>query len=156
MSTHSKESLALSAAIANSGMTKAAIALQIGVTAANVSQWATGRRPVPVAHAEQLATLLDVKPESVCAAYAKLVANGSAISVRADVRPDLEISRLQNDVHALNIALGALVVTMVKHRPAEARDVAQDLRRTVPKKFQDSGLLRVLLSTLDRAADRPV
>lgn len=65
--------------------------------------------------------------------------------------PDLQIARLENDIHALNLAIGSLVSVMVNHRPAEAGDVAGALRRQVPEKFRDQGLLSELLAVLDKA-----
>jgi transcriptional regulator with XRE-family HTH domain len=67
--------------------------------------------------------------------------------------PDETIRRLQNDVRALNYALGAMVAAMTRHRPTEAKAVADLLRRRAPEQYLDYGLLPALLATLDAAED---
>lgn len=69
-----------------------------------------------------------------------------------DRSTDLKIARLENDVHVLNIALGALVATMVEHRPAEAQDAASALRKATPAKFLEGDLVQGLLEVLGHAA----
>lgn len=67
--------------------------------------------------------------------------------------PDETIRRLQNDVRALNYALGAMVAAMTRLRPNEAQAVAELLRRRAPEQYLDYGLLPALLATLDAAED---
>jgi DNA-binding transcriptional regulator YdaS (Cro superfamily) len=150
-----KESMLIAASIVSSGMTKAAIAKELDVEPANVSHWASATRPVPADKAVGLARLLEVEPEAVSAAYAKIaVSGGSSVQSKAAseaLRPDLEIARLQNDIHALNLALASMVAVMTQHRPAEAKVVASTIRKSVPRKFRDQGLVHELLTTLDQA-----
>lgn len=80
---------------------------------------------------------------------------GNVVALRKTpdtVSEGLAISRLENDVHVLNLALGALAAAMADHRPTEARDVAKALRRNVPAKFRDQGMLAELIAVLDKAA----
>jgi hypothetical protein len=67
------------------------------------------------------------------------------------ISPEETIRRLQNDVRALNYALGAMVSAMTRLRPAEAQAVADLLRRRAPEQFLDYGLLPALLATMDAA-----
>lgn len=152
-----KEAMAIVAAMAEKRLKNVDVALELGLeNPSNVSQWRTSERPVPPQYAVALAAMLGLKPEQVSAGYAQLQVAG-AVAVNPDtagdvkLRPDLEIARLQNDIHALNLALGALVVTMTRHRPTEAKDAAAAMRKVIPKKFRDRGLVHELLTTLDQA-----
>lgn len=64
-------------------------------------------------------------------------------------RQSIKIAHLENDIHALNIALGALVATMVVHRPAEAAEAAAAFRKAVPREFADKGLIPELIAVLE-------
>jgi len=64
---------------------------------------------------------------------------------------DLDIARLHGDIRATNYVFAALISAMAVHRPAEARDVVDALRRTVPAQFRDHGLIRELLGAMDKA-----
>lgn len=164
--TPTRESRALAAAISDSGMTKAAIAEQIGVSPGLVSQWASGYRPIAPEHAPALGTLLRIDPASISNGFAKIVQTGAVVAIGGKSTPvgatsqqpvedsDLAIARLQNDVHALTLALGSLTAVMVGHRPAEAQAVAAAMRRNVPAKYQDTGLIQQLLSMLDKAGPK--
>lgn len=70
----------------------------------------------------------------------------------AELRPELVIARLQNDVDSLRYVLAAMVATMTVHRPTEASDVAKALRNRIPSKFRDQGFAHELASVLERAA----
>jgi predicted transcriptional regulator len=172
-----KESRALAAAIAESGLTKAAIAEQLDVSPGMVSQWASGHRPVSFGQALGLSAILRIAdPASISAAFAELqdqleasnagatVSDGQvtkrrvkslgrmpAISGMSDVDPELAIHRLENDVYALNLALGALTSVMVAHRPAEAQAAAAAMKRNIPSSYRDTGLIQQLISVLERA-----
>lgn len=151
-----KESRILEAAINGSGMTKEAIAAVIGVSPGMVSQWSSGYRPVAPERAAALARAVGLDdPASISHGYAETVSSGSAAlkldQVDNEAPTDLAIARLQNDVHALTMAIGSLTAVMVAHRPAEAQAVGAALRRNVPAKFRDQGMIRELLSVLDRA-----
>lgn len=154
----SAQSLALTAAINASRITKAAIAEQVGVSAGMVSQWASGHRPVPAGKARKLAEVLGVKdPKRISAAFAEVAENerSNVVPLRQvsdqPLRPELVIARLQNDVDALRYGMAALVATMTFHRPSEAEAAAKAIRRNVPAKFRDQGFLAELLAVLDRA-----
>lgn len=162
MTTHQRtvkprppEAVALEAAIKASKMKKAAIAEQMDVHPSFISQWCAGTRPVPADKAVRLGKLLGVDPKQISAAFREVQASvGNVVQLKTegrDSRPyELVISRLENDVHALNLALGALASVMVVHRPAEAADAASALRRLVPGKFQDKGFVHELIALLEK------
>lgn len=151
------ESKALADAIAKSGLKHPAIGEAIGVSPAFISHVATGRRPVPAEKAEALAQLLDTKPELISLAYANdvkrygvAVVGGASVDSGVDSRrPDQAMRRVENDVQSLRYAVGALVGTMVLNRPREAKEVADVLRKKIPKKFRERGFVWELLQTLD-------
>lgn len=148
--TTTAESRLIAAKIKALGITKAAIAKALGLDPSFVSHWASGHRPVPARYARPLAEQLGVAPEQISAAYSDV--SGAQLGVLpAAVSPELEVARLQNDVHALNLALASIVVVMTRHRPAEAKDAAAAIRAKVPRKFRDLGLVHELLKTLDNA-----
>jgi len=159
--TPSKETMRLSAAFSDSGMTKAAVATHMGVSDGMVSQWVSGYRPVPADKAPKLARLLGVAdPGSISAKYAQVseADSGNVVPIRKegsssddDRRDDLKIARLENDVDSLRYALAALVSVMAVHRPAEGADVAKALRKHVPAKFVKQGYVAELLKALDRS-----
>jgi transcriptional regulator with XRE-family HTH domain len=155
----SKESLILKAAFEAAGIKQAALARQMDVSPGMVWQWLNGATPVAAQHAVKLGELLSVQPKRISAAYAAIAKSepGNVVPLRqgSDTsdprRPDQVIARLENDAHAANLALAVLVSVMTRHRPAEARDAAAALRKTVPAKFRDRGLIHELLATLDKA-----
>jgi transcriptional regulator with XRE-family HTH domain len=153
------ESRAVKAAIDASGLAQTAIADMIGVSPGMVSQWASGMRPVPSDKAPKFAKAVGQTddPGKFSAAYRGVVAaQGGALPVNVtatsgDAREfGLVISRLENDIHALNLALGLLTGVMKEHRPAEAAAVASLIRRKVPPKYRDKGLLSELLGALEK------
>lgn len=162
---HTKQSRiiaqALKAALTTPGESKAAIAEQIGVSPSLLYQWETGRRPVASEKAAIASRVLGIKdPATISEGYAETLRSSlgaNALMLKPadrdnDQAPtDLAISRLQNDVHALSLALGALTSVMVAHRPAEAQAVAATVRRKVPAKWRDQGLIHELLAVLDNA-----
>lgn len=154
-----KESLVLKAAFDSTGLTQAAIARKLDVTPGLIWQWLNGNTAVPANKAVRLAEIVSTDPRKISAAYADVHQHepGNVVPIRAPLsgedarRPDLVIARLENDVTALNYALAALIATMTAHRPTEARDAASTIRKSVPAKFRDKGLLHELLQTMDRA-----
>ena len=145
------ESLALKAALAARGKAAAKeLAELLEMEPSGISQWATARRPVPAKLAPAVADYLGVDPASISKQYAQVPPK--AAPARGEVSEPLAISRLQNDVLAINYALAVLVGTMVRHRPAEAQEAAAALRKVAPARFRDMGLLKELLTTLDAAA----
>lgn len=155
------EAAALSDGIRSASITKAAIADHMDVSPGMVSQWCSGHRPVPADKATRLAKLLGLDPRQISAAFRGVSdsSEGNVVPLRRDQPLDprsqeLVIARLENDVHALNIAVGTLAAVMVSHRPAEALDAVAALRRRVPAKFQDRGFVHELIALLDKAAKR--
>lgn len=153
-----KESRAIKAAIDAAGMTKAAIAERIGVTPALVSQWASGLRPMSADKTPIFARVVGAdNPRAFSIAYGEVeMAQGSTLPIRkaeasGDVREyGLTISRIENDIDAMRLAIGLLAGAMKVHRPAEAADVAASIRRSAPPKFRDKGLLGELLAILEK------
>jgi transcriptional regulator with XRE-family HTH domain len=150
-------SLALSAAIKDSKLTKALIAEHMDVSPGFVSQWASGLRTVPPEKASRLGDLLTIEPSNISPKFAQHWASpGNVVPIRNDDsadqrRPELIIARLENDIDSLRFAVGALVAAMTTHRPIEAVDVAKSIRKSVPKKFVRQGYLHELLQALDKA-----
>jgi DNA-binding transcriptional regulator YdaS (Cro superfamily) len=143
------QSAAISGALRKLGKGAGArLAASVGAAPAFVSQWATARRPVPPELAPGVAEFLGLRPEQVSAAYARIPARGEPAP---EALPPA-VARTPNDVRAINLALGALVVAMTKHRPTEAVDVAAAIRRIAPTEFREHGLLKELLTTLDAAS----
>lgn len=143
------ESLAISRALKARGKgSAAALADRLGLTPSVVSQWATARRPVPADLAPAVADFLGLTPEGVSTAYARIPLRvGEPSGTYAKHLPP-NVQRAPDDIHALNLALGALVATMVRHRPAEAAAYAAALRKNTPPALRDVGLIRELLTTL--------
>jgi DNA-binding transcriptional regulator YdaS (Cro superfamily) len=134
----------------------------MGVTDGMVSQWVTGRRPVPAEKAVRLGSYVDIDPRAISAKYnamAEAGSMGNVVPLRASqgsdeepLRQDLVIRRLENDVDSLRYALAAMVAVMTTHRPAEASDVAKAIRRHVPGRYVQQGFVNELLQALDRGA----
>lgn len=152
------ESRAIKAAIDAAEMKQKDIAPLVGVESSMVSQWATGARPMPADKAPAFARAIHYEGDVgvFSAAYRSVyAAQGAGGAVQhaertGDLRDmGLIVSRLENDVRALNRAIGALVSVMVEHRPTEAADVASAIRRLMPPKYRDKGLLGELLEALD-------
>lgn len=154
-----KQSLVLKSAFDAAGLSQAAIARKLDVSPGLVWQWLNGNTPVPANKAVRLGEIVSADPRRISTAYADVHQHepGNVVPISAPSsgdearRPDLVIARLENDVTALNYALAALIATMTAHRPAEARDAASTIRKAVPAKFRDKGLLHELLQTMDRA-----
>lgn len=150
------EAIALDQAIKRQRLKKAAIAEHLDVHPSYVSQMVSGLRPVPADMAVPLAKLLDADPKLISKAFREVQSSGGNVVPfrtpgEADDRPyELVIARLENDVHALNLALGALASVMVVHRPAEAADAAATLRRLVPAKFLGKGFVHELIALLEK------
>jgi hypothetical protein len=64
-------------------------------------------------------------------------------------QPEFQAAQLENSLHAIRLALGALFVDMARFKPAEGARVAETIRATIPENFQDRGLLAGLLEALD-------
>lgn len=157
-----KEALRLKAAIDASDYTQAQVAANLEVDPTLVSQWCKSRRPVALEKAKPLADMLGIEdPGMISAAWrdAYQAGVGQAVPKLAETdddprRPDLVIARLENDVHALSLAIATMVSVMVVHRPAEAADAAEAMRKTIPRKWRDKGLIAELLTSLDLAPKR--
>lgn len=159
--TATDESRRIAAAFrSNAALKKARVAAQVGVSAAMVSQWVHGVRPVPARFARPLADALGVTdPRTISAAYAQ-VANEEPENVlnmpgSPALRPGLEKSRIENDVDALRYVVSALVNAMIVHRPTEAKDVAEGIRGLVPAKYLDQGFVGAELAKLERHVGQP-
>lgn len=136
----------------NPDLTEEAVGAQMGVTQGQVSHWTNARLPVPARRALKLASILGIDdPGEISLDYralaARMAANPSAVS---EIRPDLEISRLQNDIDALRGALAVMAAVMVAHRPAEGAAYARALRKHVPAKFVRQGFVHELIETLEQ------
>lgn len=155
-----KEALALASAMATSKLKNVSVAKHMGVTEGLVSQWVTGHRPVPPDKALRLANYVGAEPGQISAKYAQYAQSedmGNVVPMRAtkdqgDLRPDLVIARLENDVDALRYAMAAMVAAMTVHRPAEGAAVAKALRGHVPAKFVNHGFVAELLRALEKDA----
>lgn len=141
------ESLALRAARKRSGLSQAAVADHLGINASLPSQWETGGRPVPSDKAVAVGQLLGVEPAAISAAYRRLQQQGVVSDGRASTGQGKEDTL--DRMLALDMAIGVLVAVMAEHRPAEARDVADAIRKKIPAQLREQGLFRELLSTLD-------
>lgn len=158
----SKEAMTIAALMAQKpGLSNVSIARYMGVSDGLVSQWVTGRRPVPADKAVRLAEYMGADPKAISAKYAAVHAQepvGSAAvpavnEADADERRlDLTIARLENDIDSLRFAIAAMVSVMTVHRPAEGAAVAKAMRRHVPAKFVRQGYLAELLDVLDKGA----
>lgn len=79
------EGLAITEAVAQAGLTQAAVAELLDVTPGFISQFASGHRPVPWDKAERLADVLRVEPRQISAEYARLMDHfGSSQVTRLD------------------------------------------------------------------------
>lgn len=150
-------------AMAEVGMNQKELAGRVGVKPPSVNGWLSakakflrGENLLKAAKALGVSEMWLAEGKGPMRAEALPRSAGNVVPLHkaAEREPDLAIARLENDVHALNLALGSLVAAMVSHRPTEAEDVAATLRRRVPAKFQDQGLLSELLAVLDRAGAR--
>lgn len=149
------ESRALKAAIDGAKMTKAALAEALDVTPGLISQWVSGRTPVAPGKAPLAASVLGIDAATISAAYREIeTIQGNVLPMKKPTASEearemgLVIARLENDVHALNMALGLLVGVMKIHRPAEASELASTIRRRAPARYRDKGLLSELLAAL--------
>jgi hypothetical protein len=157
-----KEALRLKASIDASDYTQAQVAANLEVDPTLVSQWCSSRRPVALEKAKPLADMLGIQdPGQISKAWrdAYQAGVGQVAPKLAEVeddsrRPDLVIARLENDVHSLSLAIATMVSVMVVHRPAEAADAAEAMRKRIPRKWRDKGLIAELLTALDLAPKR--
>lgn len=99
----------------------------------------------------RIAERLGVRTEWLETGKSPKQADVHATGQQPELRPELVIARLQNDVDSLRYAVAALVATMTVHRPAEAADAAKALRKQLPAKFRDQGFAHELASILERA-----
>lgn len=157
--TPTKESEAIATAMRDHRLSNAMVAHHMHVSDGMVSQWKTGRRPVPATHAPKLATLLGVDDAAeISAAYSNVrtAQLGNTALAVAEQHPQysdqLTIRRLENAVDSLRYAIAAITSATVVHRPAEARDVARLIRKHVPTPIARKGLLAELLQALDKAS----
>jgi transcriptional regulator with XRE-family HTH domain len=162
-STPTRESLVLKAAMDAAPVNMTEVALELGVDRSLISQWCNSIRPVSAAKARELAEILGIDdPAKISRPWADAQKHLGVTQAapkpmeddRDERRPDLVIARLENDVHALSLALGLLVSVMVVHRPAEAADVAEAIKKRVPRKWRDKGLIAELQKSLELAGKR--
>jgi DNA-binding transcriptional regulator YdaS (Cro superfamily) len=71
-----KYAKAFVAAMKKSGIRNTVIAAELGVVDNCISQWRTGRRPIPADRAVPVASLLKVRPEQISEAYDRLLQAG--------------------------------------------------------------------------------
>lgn len=84
-----KYAQAFADAMNETGVRNTTVAAQLeGIGYNNVSQWRTGRRPIPADHAPAIAALLDVPPERISKAYARRMHAESARMAMASGSPD--------------------------------------------------------------------
>jgi hypothetical protein len=151
-------SLALRQAIRDAQKTHEDVADAMKVTPGLVSAWVTARKAVPAERAVPLATYLGCAPETISAGYAEIAKQGAKVLTLPGspaLAPELAQSRVENDVDALRMALWALTGAMTAHRPAEAKDVLQMLRKAAPARFLRQGFLAELVAMLESRADQP-
>lgn len=154
--TPTPESAALDNAMADRRVHNATLARHVKVSDGLVSQWRTGRRPVPAHYAPKVAGFLDMQdPALISAQYAQVRAaqtgNGVAIPGVDAFPDDLALRRLENAIDELRHAVAAMITASIIHRPAEARDVAKAIRRHAAPRSLRSGLLAELLQALEKA-----
>lgn len=151
-----RESEALDAALAKRGRSaNRQLAALLDMEPSVVSQWRTARRPVPARLAEIVADFAGVRPDQISRAYAEMAAAQLRLAVgepRAAYAAADEVAADQ--IREIHSVLAALVAAMVKHRPAEAADVASALWRMAPAHLLEKGLIPELLATLDAAGRR--
>lgn len=71
-----KYARALKEAMESSAVRTSDLAGKVGVNDASVSQWRSGRRPVPVERAPKVGEILNVPPERISEAYDRLLRSG--------------------------------------------------------------------------------
>lgn len=137
---------------ANPDLTEESVGAQVGVSQGQISHWTGGRLPVPSGRAIKLASALGIDdPSSISVAYRELqlqAARGESIG--HEMRPDLEIARLQNDVESMRRVIAVMATVMMSHRPAEGASVVRALKKHVPVKFVRQGFVHELLATLEK------
>ncbi|MBN8921613.1 MAG: hypothetical protein BGP10_15895 [Rhodanobacter sp. 68-29] len=149
------EAQALTAAINAAEMKKAAVAAALGVSPGLVSQWASGRTPVPPDTAPPLAQLLGLPdPGTISARYRKVAATQTVTVTKATQPADLKkleqaVVALEAETHELRAALLVMAAVMKQHRPAEAAAAAAALHRQLPAKQRETGLLARILKVLE-------
>lgn len=74
-----KYARALKDAMESSAVRTSDLARKVGVIDAYVSQWRSGRRPVPVERASKVAEVLNVPPERISEAYDRLLRSGCIV-----------------------------------------------------------------------------
>jgi hypothetical protein len=117
-----------------------------------VSNLQTGRKSFGEKKAAALEVQARMPPGYLVTPLLPADAGKRAPREQADERSSgLQIARLENDIHAINMALGTLMATMVEHRPAEAVEAAAALRKKSPKEYVDQGLILELIEVLEKA-----
>lgn len=135
---------AVATLVASSGQAKKDVAADLGSDATELYQWETGRRPIPVDRAANVAARLGVAPESICARYREwLKAGGSIPPTPAE---EAEVSK---EVETLRFVLGVLATTMSVHRPKEAEAAAQALRKEHRGKYLRDEFVQEIVAMLE-------
>lgn len=130
-----------------------ALADHLGLNTENfASQMVNGTKPVPIEYARPIAHLLGLDPSAISPRYREnadqLAAGGAAVT--SGTAAEQAIYNLENDVHAINLVLAALIATMVKHRPAEGAAFAAALKK-LPKGYSEQGLAFQLRRELEKS-----
>lgn len=146
------EAKLISDALYARNMSVKALAEHLGLNTDNfASQMVNGTKPVPIEHARPIAHLLGLDPSAISPRYrenaAQLASMGAAVT--AGTAADQSIYNIENDIHAINLVLAALIATMVKHRPAEGAALAAALKK-LPKAYSEQGLAYQLRCELEK------
>jgi len=156
------ESTALDNAIAQSGRSARRFADAVGAETTAVSQWRKGHRPMPGKYAVAAAKYLGIDdPGTISRGYreAEASVHGNLALKRGDASmgtttPDhAMILALRDAVDSLRYVVATVTAVTIKHRPAEARDIARAMRDHLPADLAHSDLIRELLKALDAAGE---
>lgn len=134
-------------------MSVKSLADHLGLNTENfASQMVNGTKPVPIEYARPIAHLLGLDPSSISPRYRENASDlaASGYAVREGGPLEQAVYNLENDVHAINLVLAALIATAVQHRPAEAAALSAALRK-LPKGYAEQGLAFQLRRELDKA-----
>lgn len=141
------------------GLSSELVAVKLDLAnSSNVSHWRTGRRPVPVQYAPKLANMLEIDdPGRICAAWRQVVTPvlnfyGVSAMPKLTRSEPTEMERMDMRIKELRAAMTALTAGMIRHRPTEARDVADTIRKHATPRERRSGLLAEMLQAIDAAS----
>lgn len=147
-----REARLISDALYARRMSVKALSEHLGLNTENfASQMVNGTKPVPIEYARPIAHLLGLDPSDISPRYRE---NASSLaqrgySVREGSDAEQALYDLQNDIHAINLVLAAVIATMVQHRPAEGAALAAALKK-LPPGYADQGLAYQLRRELEK------